>query len=55
MNCKKCSAYMEDPQTGDDYCKEMDALISPGADGAGRIYKLNKHLEVEIYDRTGSN
>ena len=31
MNCKKCDAYMEDPQTGDEYCKELGALISPGA------------------------
>ena len=31
MNCRDCEAYREDLQTGDDYCKEMDALIMPGA------------------------
>lgn len=28
MNCINCDTYREDLQTGDHYCREMDALIS---------------------------
>lgn len=27
-NCEKCDAHREDMQTGDHYCRELDALIS---------------------------
>ena len=30
MNCIKCDAHREDMQTGDHYCRELDALITPG-------------------------
>lgn len=28
MNCINCDAHREDLQTGDHYCRELDALIS---------------------------
>ena len=31
MNCETCEARKIDLQTGDEYCKELGALISPGA------------------------
>ena len=31
MNCETCEARKTDLQTGDEYCKELGALISPGA------------------------
>lgn len=31
MNCRECNVYLEDPQTGDEYCKELGTLIAPGA------------------------
>lgn len=30
MNCKECDANKEDPQTGDNYCRMLGALIFPG-------------------------
>lgn len=30
MNCETCEARKTDMQTGDEYCKELGALISPG-------------------------
>lgn len=30
MNCETCEARKTDLQTGDEYCKELGALISPG-------------------------
>lgn len=30
MNCINCDAHREDLQTGDHYCRELDALITPG-------------------------
>lgn len=50
MNCRKCSAYMEDPQTGDDYCKDMEALISPGAVKCPR-QQTEKKFREHIMDR----
>ncbi len=31
MNCMECVAGIEDHQTGDFYCQELGAIISPGA------------------------
>ena len=31
MNCETCEARKTDLQTGDEYCKELGTLISPGA------------------------
>ena len=31
MNCETCEARKTDLQTGDEYCKELGALIAPGA------------------------
>ena len=31
MSCETCEARKTDLQTGDEYCKELGALISPGA------------------------
>ena len=31
MNCETCESRKTDLQTGDEYCKELGALISPGA------------------------
>ena len=31
MNCETCEARKTDLQTGDEYCKELGALISPEA------------------------
>lgn len=31
MNCETCEARKTDLQTEDEYCKELGALISPGA------------------------
>lgn len=31
MNCETCEARTTDLQTGDEYCKELGALIAPGA------------------------
>ena len=30
MNCINCNAHREDLQTGDHYCRELGALVSPG-------------------------
>ena len=30
MNCIDCDAHREDLQTGDHYCREHGALVSPG-------------------------
>lgn len=30
MNCINCDAHKEDLQTGDHYCRELKALVSPG-------------------------
>lgn len=30
MNCINCDAHKEDLQTGDHYCRELGALVSPG-------------------------
>ena len=30
MNCETCEARKTDLQTGDEYCKELGALIAPG-------------------------
>ena len=31
MNCIDCDAHKEDLQTGDHYCRELGAMVSPGA------------------------
>ena len=31
MNCETCEARKTDLRTGDEYCKELGALIAPGA------------------------
>lgn len=31
MNCETCEARKADLRTGDEYCKELGALIAPGA------------------------
>ena len=31
MNCETCETRKTDLQTGDEYCKELGALIAPGA------------------------
>lgn len=31
MNCIDCDAHREDLQTGDHYCKDSGAIVSPGS------------------------
>ena len=50
MNCRECSAYLEDLQTGDEYCKELGALISPGAVKCPR-QQAEKRFREHITDR----
>lgn len=45
MNCRDCEAYREDLQTEDDYCKEMAALIMPGAVKCPRQQAQNSFRE----------
>ena len=50
MNCRECNVYLEDPQTGDEYCKELGALISPGAVKCPR-QQVEKRFREHIMDR----
>lgn len=54
MNCKKCDAYREDPQTGDVYCKELGSLIAPGAVKCPRQQEKKSFREhiMERFSRT---
>ena len=50
MNCINCDAYREDLQTGDHYCRELDALISLGRVKCPRKQTENSFRE-HIMDR----
>lgn len=52
MNCETCEARKTDLQTGDEYCKELGALISPGAVKCPR-QQAKKRWPVGGVDRTG--
>ena len=50
MNCETCEARKADLQTGDEYCKELGALISPGAVKCPRQQE-KKSFREHIMDR----
>ena len=50
MNCETCEARKTDLQTGDEYCKELGALISPGAVKCPR-QQAEKRFREHIMDR----
>lgn len=50
MNCINCDAHREDPQTGDHYCRELKALVSPGDAKCPRQQAENSFRE-HIIDR----
>lgn len=52
MNCLNCDAHREDFQTGDHYCRELDALITPGTVKCLRQQE-EKKWPVGGVDRTG--
>ena len=54
MNCRECNVYLEDPQTGDEYCKELGALISPVAVKCPRQQekKSFRELSMNRFNRT---
>ena len=52
MNCIKCDAHREDMQTGDHYCRELDALITPGTVKCPRQQE-EKRWPVGGVNRTG--
>lgn len=48
MNCETCEARKTDLQTGDEYCKELGALITPGAVRCPRQQTENSFREYII-------
>lgn len=50
MNCRDCDAYLEDLQTGDEYCKELGALITSGTVKCPR-QQAEKSFREHIMDR----
>lgn len=52
MNCETCESRKTDLQTGDEYCKELGALIAPGAVKCSR-QQAEKKWPVGGVDRTG--
>lgn len=50
MNCLNCDSRREDLQTGDYYCQELKALISPGAVKCPR-QQAKKNFREHILDR----
>lgn len=52
MSCETCEARKTDLQTGDEYCKELGALIAPGAVKCSRQQE-EKKWPVGGVDRTG--
>lgn len=50
MNCETCEARKTDLQTGDEYCKELGALIAPGAVKCPR-QQAEKKFREHIMDR----
>lgn len=52
MNCLNCASHREDLQTGDHYCRELDALITPGTVKCPRQQE-EKKWPVGGVDRTG--
>ena len=50
MNCETCEARKTDLQTGDEYCKELGTLISPGAVECTRR-QVGKNFREHIMDR----
>ena len=50
MNCETCEARKTDLQTGDEYCKEMGALISPVGVKCPR-QQVEKRFREHIMDR----
>ncbi len=55
MNCETCEARKTDLQTGDEYCKELGALISPGAVRCPRQQTENSFREHIIGSLIGWN
>lgn len=50
MNCIDCDAHKEDLQTGDHYCKDLGAIVSPGDVKCPRQQTENSFRE-HIIDR----
>lgn len=50
MNCETCEARKTDLQTGDEYCKELGALISPGDVKCPR-QQVEERFREHIMDR----
>ena len=50
MNCINCNAHREDLQTGDHYCRELGALVSPGDVKCPR-QQVEKRFREHIMDR----
>ena len=50
MNCETCESRKTDLQTGDGYCKELGALISPGAVKCPR-QQVKKSFREHIMNR----
>lgn len=50
MNCETCESRKTDLQTGDEYCKELGALISPEAVKCPR-QQVKKRFREHIMDR----